>query len=259
MVILLSAIQSGSRPPKLEEVYQTLGTLHETTDGPYRLNDVDGTLEWPQRGIYIFFSSDTDPAVDPVEQWHISRIGTVGDCAGSSATLWERLRAHRGNERGRYAGGGNHRGSIFRKHVGRCLIERDGPHDKYPHWGVPHRNLPDDVDTTAVREEEHELEARVSDYIRSLPFLVIDVPGEPGPDCERAMLEKNLIALVAHARRTTPELRKSDWLGSHSPHAEIAKTGLWNIDHVNAFYSGGTISTTETYVSETSPVGVSLE
>jgi len=233
--------------------------LHETTDGPYRLGDVDGGLDWPSRGIYVFFTPDTTLSVDSVGDWYVSRIGTVGDCAGSKATLWERLRAHRGNERGTYAGGGNHRGSIFRKHVGRCLIERDGLHEEYPYWGVPHRDLPDDIETTPLREQEHRLKTRISKYIRQLPFLVTDVPGEAGPDSERAVLEKNLIALMAHARRTNPELRKTEWLGAHSPHTEIAKAGLWNIDHVNAFYSGDVVSTTDKFVSKTTSIEINTE
>jgi hypothetical protein len=189
----------------------------------------------------VFFSDDTNLEFDPVDEWDIVLIGTVGDCAGSKSILWDRLRAHRGSQRRAYAGGGNSRGSIFRKHVGRALIESWGLHDRYPHWGTPHRNLPDEVETTELREQEHPLEQDVSDRIRQLPFLVVDIPGTPGPDCDRARIKKNLIALVAHTRRTTPGLKSDDWLGNNSPHAEIAKTGLWNIDHVSAFSTNSII------------------
>lgn len=255
-MIFLSATSTPGRPSKLEQFYRKLGVLHEETDGPYYLSEGDGNLNWPTRGIYVFFSPDTDLDIDPVEDWHIVRIGTVGDCAGSTSSLWDRLRAHRGTQKGAYAGGGNHRGSIFRKHVGRSIIEQEGLHDEYPHWGTAHRNLPEDLDTTDLREQEDPLEQRVSDYIRNLPFLVIDIPGEPGPDCERAMIEKNLIALVAHARRTNPSLKQDGWLGHSSPHAEIAKTGLWNIHHVNAFYSGDIINQLDPFIERTEPVGL---
>lgn len=257
MVVFLSAVSGPDRPAKLREFYRKLGVLYEQTDGPYFLDDVDGSMNWPDRGIYIFFSADTDLELDPVEEWHIVRIGTVGDCAGSASTLWDRLRAHRGTERGDYANGGNARGSIFRKHVGRAIIEHEGLEEKYPNWGTPHRNLPEKISTAEIRAQEHPLELRVSERIRELPFLVIDIPGEPGPDCDRARIEKNLIALVAHARRTRPRLKKDGWLGQSSPHAEISKTGLWNIQHVNAFYTENIVNEIEPYIDATEPVRLS--
>lgn len=259
MVVFLSTASNPSRPPNLQEFYQKLGVLHDQTDGPYYLSDVDGSLEWPDRGIYVFFSADTDLELDPVDEWRIVRIGTVGDCTGSSSTLWDRLRAHRGTKQGDYADGGNSRGSIFRKHLGRAIIEDEKLHEKYPNWGTPHRNLPDDITTPELRAQEHPLEQRVSSRIRELPFLVIDIPGEPGPDCDRARIEKNLIALTAHARRTTPALKKDGWIGHQSPHAEVAKTGLWNIDHVNAFYTGSIMSELDPYIENTTPIGYGTE
>lgn len=255
MVLLLSAISNPSRPTKLQEFHQKLGVLRDDAGGPFYLSDADSSYNWPDRGIYVFFDHGTEPLVDPVEDWAITRIGTVGDSSGSTSTLWDRLRAHRGTVDSDYGEmGGNHRGSIFRKHVGRALIERDDLDDEYPHWGVPHRNLPDDVSTTEIRTQEHELEQKVSEYIRTLPFLVIDIPGEPGPDCERSMVEKNLIALVSHARRTSPDLKKDGWLGYHSPRAEIAKTGLWNIQHVSSFYSDDIIQRVGPFIDQTDPI-----
>jgi len=255
MVVLLSAISNPSRPTKLQEFHQKLGVLRDKAGGPFYLSDIDGSYNWPDRGIYVFFEHDTEPLVDPVEKWMITRIGTVGDSSGSTSTLWNRLRAHRGTVNSEYGEmGGNHRGSIFRKHVGRAFIERDDLYNEYPHWGVPHRDLPDDISTSDIRTQEHELEQRVSEYIRILPFLVIDIPGQPGPDSKRAMIEKNLIALVSHARRTSPDLKKDDWLGHHSPRAEIAKTGLWNIQHVSSFYSDDIIQQVEAHIEKTDPI-----
>lgn len=254
MVLLLSAISNSNRSPKLQEFYRKLGDHCEETTGTLYLSDVDGTLDWPNRGIYVFFSPDTNPEINPVKEWKIRRIGTVGDCKGSSSTLWERLRAHRGNKNGKYAGGGNHRGSVFRRHVGRALIEKDELQDRYPHWGIPHRNIPEDIDTTTLREQEHQLEEQISNRIRNLPFTVINIPGDPGPDCDRARIEKNLIALTSHARRTNPELRSDDWIGRHVPHAEIAKTGLWNVDHTNAFYTNNIINELDPYIDQTTSI-----
>lgn len=254
MVVFISTVSSPDRPSKLAQFYRKLGVLKERTGGPFYLSDVDGAMDWPDRGIYVFFDESTDPEIDPVSEWHITRIGTVGVSEGSSSSLWQRLRTHRGTTSGRYADGGNCRGSIFRLHIGKSLIEKESLEDKYPHWGVPHRNLPEDLSTAEVRAQEHPLELRVSEHIRKLPFLVIDIPGEPHADCDRSRLEKNLIALVSHARRTNPNLRKDDWVGHHSPRAEINKTGLWNIAHVNSFYTDSIISEVTPYIESTAPV-----
>ena len=90
-------------------------------------------MNWPDRGIYIFFDKTTDPEIDPVSEWHITRIGTVGVSEGSSSSLWQRLRTHRGTTSRSYADGGNCRGSVFRLHVGKAIIEGEGLEDKYPH------------------------------------------------------------------------------------------------------------------------------
>jgi hypothetical protein len=251
--MFLTAATGSRRPTELQRLYEETETLRQRIDGPYYLSDVSADGNWPDRGIYIFFDPNTDFS-SPSDQWCISRIGTVGDCKGSSATLWERLRAHRGTKRGQYQNGGNHRGSVFRRHVGEALIRQDNLENEYPHWGVPHRSLSDDIDTQTLRKGEHPLEQQVSHYIRSLPFLWIDVPGEPGPDCERAMLEKNLIGLVAHGRKTVPGLIRNDWLGRSAAEASITRTGLWNLDHTAGLFDRNVIDDFREYVQETQPL-----
>lgn len=245
--MLSSATTVPSDP--LEQLYQTLADLREQIHGPYYLDDVDGTLDWPDRGVYFFFSPNSDLRTMSPADWRLSRIGTVGVSEGSSNTLWNRLRQHRGNVRGKYADGGNHRGSIFRLHVGRALIEKHGWHDQYPHWGEQNP----DAETTAVREQEHDLEQQVSAYIRDLPFLWVDVPGEPGPDADRAVIEQNLIALVSHHRRTAGP-SDLDWLGYHSEKSEVYQSGLWNVRHVSDLFDPTAIDLLDDHVSSTAPL-----
>jgi len=38
----------------------------------------------------------------------------------------------------------------------------------------------------------------VSEYIRELPFLWVNVDDEPGPESDRAYIERNAIALVSN-------------------------------------------------------------
>ena len=146
-------------------------------------------IEFPERDVYFFFTADSDFS-ESVAGVHLSRIGTVGIVEDSSNTLQNRLRQHRGNERGTYSGGRNHRGLIFRLHVGIAIIEREDLHDEFPNWGTPLRDLKRDI--MKIREEKHPLGQRVSEYIRSLPFLIVDINDEPGPESERFYVERKL-------------------------------------------------------------------
>jgi hypothetical protein len=69
------------------------------------------------------------------EEPRVVRGGTHAVSEGSTTTLWTRLRTHRGSLAGRHAGGGNHRGSIFRLHVGTALLAKEGLRNQYPSWG----------------------------------------------------------------------------------------------------------------------------
>src|SRR5262245_23190275 len=85
------------------------------------------SCKWPNRGIYFFFEPG-EFRVEP-DALRIVRVGTHAVGAGAKSTLWGRLRAHRGGK----DGGGNHRGSIFRLHVGAALLAAHG--SSLPTWG----------------------------------------------------------------------------------------------------------------------------
>jgi hypothetical protein len=61
---------------------------------------------------------------------------------------------------------------------------------------------------------ELELERRVSDYLRDLPFLWVEVDDEPGPESDRAYLERNAIGLLSNHEREPIDPR-DDWLGQY--------------------------------------------
>ena len=66
----------------------------------------------------------------------IVRIGTHALKWNGKTTLWNRLRQHKGTVRGLNPGTGNHRGSVFREHVGTALIKRDKwPVEVAGNWG----------------------------------------------------------------------------------------------------------------------------
>src|SRR5207249_4529063 len=109
--------------PELERFYSTLSSLALKLGGPRVLAECDGRMRWPNRGVYFFFEPGEHRAAPNGEQLRIVRVGTHAVSAGSQTTLWTRLKQHRGTGMpGDPPGRGNHRGSIFRRHVGTALL-----------------------------------------------------------------------------------------------------------------------------------------
>jgi hypothetical protein len=232
-----------TRERDIERLYGLLEELEETVGGKQKLKECTGYMDWPDRGVYIFFAPDEYR--ESGDQLRVTRIGTHAVSEGSSTSLWNRLRTHRGAMRGTYEGGGNHRGSVFRKRVGEAFVERDSLHNEYPHWGEG---------STAKRERrlgELEMEQRVSNYLRDLPFLWLNVDDEPSADSQRAYIERNMIALLSNYQRDAVDSRSGDWLGEHSRSEKIRESGLWNVNHVDEEYDRRVLDRLESAVPET--------
>lgn len=213
------------RREDINRLYRLFEDLERTVGGKQKLKDCTGYMDWPDRGVYFFFASDEYR--DAGDQRRITRIGTHAVSEGSSTSLWDRLRTHRGAQRGTYEGGGNHRGSVFRKRVGEAFVERDDRHDEYLYWGEG---------SSAKRERrlnELEMERRVSDYLRDLPFLWLNVDDEPSAESQRAYIERNTIALLSNYHREAVDARSDEWYGHHSRSEKIRESGLWNVNHVD--------------------------
>lgn len=221
----------------LDRFYSLLNELEETVGAKRKLKNCHGRMDWPDRGVYFFFHpNETRESTD---QLRLTRVGTHAVSEGSGTSLWDRLRTHRGAKRGSYEGGGNHRGSVFRKRIGEAIIERDGIQEVYPEWGVG---------STAGRElrlEELEMERRVSDY------LWVKIDDEPGPESDRAYIERNAIALVSNVGGESIDPRAEDWLGHYSPVTDIRDSGLWNINHVTEDYQPESLDTLARYINGT--------
>ena len=222
-----------SLDPDLDHFYDQIYLLAARFGVP-RFSESTGRMNWPERGVY-FVLDPSEPRAGAVagsgwraDVWppragnglpRIVRLGTHALNGGSSATLWKRLHQHRGQA----SGDGNHRGSVFRKHVGRALLARDGV--QHPTWGV--RSSAERF----VRAGERQLEAKVSEYIGRLRVVVVPVLDEPGPASRRAFVERNAIALLSTAgRRADPPTL--GWLGHYAPAATIGHSGLWHVRHV---------------------------
>lgn len=203
----------------LDELYGHLGELARRTGGPRTLRSCTGRDGWPARGVYFFFEpgevrADGSPRV--------VRVGTHGLTAGSKSTLWGRLSQHRG----RTSGSGNHRGSVFRLHVGAALIAR-GDVVPVDTWGQ-RSSAPRDV-----REAEAAIEQAVSAHLGAMTVLWVPVDDEPGASSDRGRIEAGAIAVLSHRSNPSADPPTPGWLGNYAARPAIRESGLWNVNHVD--------------------------
>ncbi len=222
---------------ELERLYKILSKLETGLNGRRLMSECSGQHSWPRSGVYLFYEpgefrlGSSEPRV--------VRVGTHGVSQGSKSTLWTRLRTHRGAANGL----GNHRGSIFRLHVGAALIARE-PGLAVPSWGRSQ------VADSEIRKQEEHLERAVSQHIGSMGVLWLSVQDEAGPASDRAYLERNLIGLLV-GQSAPADMPSSQWLGLFSPDERIRQSGLWNLDFLNYSYSSEFLEVLDEYVSVT--------
>lgn len=95
------------------------------------------------------------------------------------------------------------------------------------------------------------MERQVSDYLRGLPFLWVNIDDEPSANSQRAYIERNTIALLSNYQRDAVDPRADDWLGKHSRSKKIRESGLWNVNHVDEAYDREVLDRLENAISET--------
>jgi len=200
--------------PDRARFYQLLGALERGVGGCRVMGECTGRLVWPERGVYFFF--EPGEVRSDLSTPRVVRVGTHAVSRGARTTLWSRLRAHRGTNAGR----GNHRASVFRRHVGDALIRRSGRREEFPFWGKG-------SSAPRHRASEAPLEKLVSDNIRRMSVLWLTVTDDAGPASNRAYLERNAISVL-----TAADPPSVNWLGNHSIRQKIRESGLWNIDHL---------------------------
>ena len=194
----------------LDELYGSIGRLREHLGGPRRLAQASAGSGWPDRGIYLFFE-DGETRKDGITP-RVTRIGTHALTERSRTTLWKRLSQHRGSVGGANPGAGNHRGSVFRLHVGTALIDRDNWAEAAATWGRNSRA------SREVRDREVELEKAVSRVIGAMPVLSLGVPDRH----LRGTIERDLIALLSNAGRMPVDPPSERWLGRFANRGQSA-------------------------------------
>ena len=168
-----------------------------------------GTI--PRNGIYVLFEKG--------EVAHqADRIVRVGTHTGNNQ-LPSRLEQHFVRE--------NKDRSIFRKNIGRALLNRD--HDAFlAHWEIDlttaeaKKKYAGTIDQRTLKK----MEKRVTGYIqRNFRFVVFRVDEK----AERLLWESKIISTVSLCDECGPS---ATWLGLHSPKKKIRESGLWLVNEL---------------------------
>ena len=160
----------------------------------------------PMNGVYVMFERG--------ERGHdTDRIVRVGTHRGDNQ-LRSRMEQHFINE--------NKDRSIYRKHVGRALLNRDD--DPF----IEQWNL--DLTSSAAKkryagivdfEKQRQVEQLVTDYLQSnLSFVCFQADDRD----ERLKWEERIISTVSLCDQCGPSV---DWMGLHAPNPKIGESGLW--------------------------------
>src|SRR3990170_4906927 len=166
-------LSQPARERDLDRLYRALRTLESGLGGKRLLSKCTGQQAWPGNGVYFFFEPG-EYRTDHAEP-RVVRVGTHGVSRGSKATLWNRLRTHRGTSNGL----GNHRSSIFRLHVGAAIAHKD-PRVSVPTWGEGQEA------SNRTRKAEEDLERKVSAHIGAMHVLWLAIDDDASPASDRA-------------------------------------------------------------------------
>ncbi|MCX7419634.1 MAG: hypothetical protein NT013_08860 [Planctomycetia bacterium] len=201
-----------SGTPEEATVNNVCHALHQLVGGlpafgfPYLESQI------PQNGIYVLFE-------DGEFAHGTNRVVRIGSHTGNNQ-LRSRLKQHFLNEiKDR---------SIFRKNIGRCLLNRD--HDPFlDFWEL-------DLTSRAARDEhagkidfqkQNRIEKQVSEYIRNhFRFVVFEVRDK----AKRLDLESKITSTVSLCEKCGPS---ATWLGRHSPKSKIQSSGLWQVNELH--------------------------
>ncbi len=214
----------GDRAGDLPRFYDLLGELTQRCGGPRRLVECDGRSGWPQRGVYFFFDAREPRADAPTPR--VVRVRVPHALLPSPSTLWGRLSQHQGQRGGGMPGGGNHRGSVFRLHVGAALlVTGNWPPAIRETWGV-NSSAP-----TTVRRVEYPLEQAVSAYVARCPSFGSPSRTHQARQASEASSKPDP-SRGEQLRASGVDPASEHWLGHHADRDAIRRSGLWNVNHV---------------------------
>ncbi len=229
--------KNKDRIKDLDLMYSYVQRLNQGLSGGVKLGDTDGKMKWPNRGVYLFMENNEFRKTDPFES-RIVRVGTHAVSQGSKSGLWNRLRTHRGA----VDLSGNHRGSIFRLHVGNSYL--------YKNELLSDTWSKGQTASKEIKTVEKPIEVEVSKIIGNMKILWLSINDKPNKFSDRGFIEKNMVALLSTFNHKTDTASK-DWLGNWNPHVHIKESSLWNVDYVENDYDPRFLEIFEKYVDVT--------
>ena len=187
--------------------------IHELFNNANRLYHYDITQIPFENGIYVMFERGE-------KYGYFDRIVRIGTHR-SDGRLKNRLKDHFQKE--------NKDGSIFRKNIGLALLHKNkNPYEDI--WSLDESKADTRTKFLDAINSENKLsiEKEVTNYLHNnISFVCFEVETKE----KRLRIEEGLISLL----NNTNDFYSSDsWLGKHSPKLEIAQSGLWNTQGLNA-------------------------
>ncbi len=185
--------------------------IHKLFNGMKRLHFPFNENEIPLNGTYVIFEKG--------EKSHDNdRIVRIGTHTGNNQ-LRSRLLQHFINE--------NKDRSIFRKNIGRALLNREKDHF-LEQWNI-------DLTTRKAKtshkdkidlEKQKAIEKKVTKYMQNnFSFVVFEVPEKE----DRLKIEAKSISTLSLCKDCQPS---KNWLGLFSPKEKIRKSGLWLVNEL---------------------------
>lgn len=235
---LEDVLPESRRARDLKQLYAILGNPALTGAQLRSFRECSGGDAWPRRGLYVFYGPHQRRMLN-TGQRKVVRVGTHAVSTGSASSLWQRLRTHKGTDDGR----GNHRGSVFRLHVGNALMFRNGL--LCASWG---KGASADSET---RRNEEMLEREVSAYLARMEVLTLHIDDTPSKRSDRAYIEQNMVALLSGPSGPL-DFAEESWLGYNCPNAAVRSSCLWNVDYTNRAYDERFLDTLDVYAQVSS-------
>lgn len=186
--------------------------LHQWFNNLEKMNFPFDDRKIPHNGIYILFEKG--------ESAHkTDRIVRIGTHTGKNQ-LRSRLKQHFIKE--------NKDRSIFRKNIGRALLNRDkDPFLDQWELDLTSRRAKEEYSALIDVEKQKEVEKNVSQYIQAnFSFVVIEVEEKE----KRLELESKIISTISRCKECGPS---PGWLGLFSPREKIITSGLWLVNELN--------------------------
>ena len=209
-------MDEGRRRVAINRLYELLRRAESVAGGRAQLAHA---LPLQRRTAGVYFFMELGEVREDGATLRVTRVGTHGLAEGGRQDLHGRLVQHRGTLSGRNPGGGNHRGSVFRRHVGGALIARGDVADPGS-WGKGGSA------SAEIRAAEGPVERAVSEVIRAMPLVWVPIEDRG----DRAAVERGAVALLSNHERPPIDPASSSWLGRWARAPLVRASGLWN-DH----------------------------